>query len=117
MGNEQNKLDMWLVTNQKNFPAEKMPLIQEKLAQMPEEKHNLLYAVEMKDPMTILLVSIFLGILGVDRFMLGQIGLGILKLLTGGGFLLWAIIDDFTALGRAREYNFNNLMQTIGQFG
>lgn len=40
-----------------------------------------------------LLLSIFLGTLGIDRFYLGKIGTGIVKLLTGGGFGIWWIID------------------------
>ena len=49
-----------------------------------EEKRSLVVA---------LLLSILLGGLGIDRFYLGYIGLGILKLLTGGGCGIWWIID------------------------
>ena len=40
-----------------------------------------------------LVLSILVGSLGVDRFMMGQIGLGILKLITAGGCGIWWLID------------------------
>jgi len=42
---------------------------------------------------TVLLLSIFLGGLGVHRFYVGKTGSGIAMLLTGGGCGVWAIID------------------------
>lgn len=40
-----------------------------------------------------LLMSIFFGEIGVDRFIMGHVGLGILKLLTLGGFGVWWLVD------------------------
>jgi len=44
------------------------------------------------------------GIIGVDRFMRGQIGLGIFKLLTVGFFGLWFLVDWVTALTKLGKY-------------
>ena len=46
-----------------------------------------------KNKLTAILLSIFTGGLGIDRFYLGYTGLGVVKLLTAGGFGIWVIID------------------------
>src|ERR1700722_8654223 len=50
-------------------------------------------ADQPKDFLVALLLSIFVGSLGVDRFYMGYTGLGILKLITLGGCGIWYVID------------------------
>lgn len=110
---DQQKIDMYIMTNQKYFPAEKIMYLKDKLRTMDEEKFSLVSTVEMKDPTTLLLVSLFLGTLGVDRFMLGDTGMGILKLLTCGVCGIMTIVDWFTVSNKTKELNFNKIMSLI----
>jgi TM2 domain-containing membrane protein YozV len=50
--------------------------------------------------------------MGIDRFMIGDVGLGIGKLLTCGGLGIWTIIDWFMIQKSTREKN----MQKIQMF-
>lgn len=107
------KVDMYVLTNQKYFPAEKIIFLKQKLMEVDDAKFTLASSVEFKDPTTILLVSLFLGSFGVDRFMLGETGMGILKLLTGGVCGILTIVDWFSVQKKAKERNFNNLMMIL----
>jgi len=53
-----------------------------------------------------LIMSILFGEIGVDRFIMGHIGLGILKLLTFGGFGIWWLIDVILI---ATKHKFENI--------
>ena len=61
-----------------------------------------------------LVISLFGGSLGIDRFMLGQGGLGIGKLLTCGGCGIWSIVDWFLIMDATRQSNAQKLFAVIG---
>ncbi len=107
------RVDMFIMSNQKYLPPEKIGYVRDKLLSVDESRFPLITSVEMKDPTTMLLVSIFLGSLGVDRFMMGDTAMGVLKLLTLGVCGILTIIDWFSVSKKTKEMNYSALMAVI----
>lgn len=59
----------------------------------------------LKNPLQIFLVTFFFGWLGIDRFLMGDIGMGVFKFFTCGGFFIVNIIDLFKLPKRIKEEN------------
>jgi TM2 domain-containing membrane protein YozV len=78
-----------------------------------ESKWPILSTIELKDPTTILIVSILAGSLGIDRFLIGDTGMGIGKLLTCGGLGIWALVDWFLIMGATKEKNMEKIRQFL----
>ena len=106
---EKSKIDLYLTTNAKYFEPTAIPIIRQKMENASEDTLLTLQATELKDPTTVLLISIFLGTLGIDRFMIGDIGMGILKLLTGGLCGILTIIDWFTISKKTKQINLSKV--------
>ena len=102
---ELQKVDLFIMTNAKFFEAHHLGWIREQLIQVDDSKWPALQMQQFKDPTTYLIVSLLGGQLGIDRFMLGDTGLGVGKLLTCGGLGIWTIIDWFMIMPATREKN------------
>ena len=109
----QEKIDSFIMANAKYFPSENIYMLRDKLEKMSDDKAYVLNSIELKDPTTMLLISLFLGGLGVDRFMLGDTGMGVLKLLTGGLCGIMMLIDWFGITKKTKEANLNKIMALI----
>jgi hypothetical protein len=69
-----------------------------------------------KDPGTVLIMSVLFGVWGIDRFMLGDTSMGMVKLFTFGGCGVLALVDWFTTKGRTNDFNrsrANEIAQSI----
>ena len=107
------KVDMYIATNAKYFESYLIPQIHDMLSKADDSKFLQIQAANLKDPTNILIISIFGGHLGIDRFMLGDTGMGIAKLLTCGGLGIWTLVDLFLIMGRTREVNFANFQRML----
>ena len=79
---------LWLLAVAAVTPFERLSLASE-----PEKEARVQNAPPTKSKLTAILFAIFFGGLGVDRFYLGYTLLGVIKLLTMGGFGIWTIVD------------------------
>ena len=110
---EQQKIQMFIMSQGSNLPAEKLPYIRERLQEVDDSKWPMLLSIQFKNPVIVLVLSIFLGSYGVDRFYLGDTGMGIGKLLTCGGCGIWTIIDWFLITNATKEKNFELLQRYL----
>jgi hypothetical protein len=110
---ESNRVDMFLMTNGRYFQSNQVPYIRERLLQVDDSRFIQLQSVNLKDPTTSLIVSLLAGSLGIDRFIIGDTGLGIGKLLTCGGLGIWAIVDWFLIMDRTRQVNMEKLQAVL----
>ncbi len=106
----EERIEVFMATMSGKFPAEKMMMVRDRLKEMDEAKFCAAQAMAYRDPTIMLVVSLLAGTLGIDRFLVGDIGLGILKLLTAGCCGVFTIIDWFLIMNRTKETNFEKFM-------
>ena len=112
---DKNKVDMFLMTNARYFPTNQVMLVKQKLEQMNEDKFVMLQSINFKDATSTVLFGVLLG---ADRIYLGEIGVGILKIILMFlvvGLIRW-LIDLFTLTKRTHDYNMNEFVKTTMLF-
>ena len=102
-----------MMMNAKYFESHHLNAVRERLIQLDDSRWSSVQMVQFKEPTTSLIISILIGHLGIDRFYIGDTGLGIGKLLTCGGLGIWTIIDWFLIMGATREKNMEMLQQVL----
>jgi hypothetical protein len=107
---EAQKVDMYIMSNAKFFNSNDVLTIKDRLLELDDSKWTLIQTVALKDPTTSLIVSLLAGQLGIDRFMIGDTGKGVGKLLTCGGFGIWTIVDWFSIQSATRKKNMEKLL-------
>ena len=107
---EEESVNAYLETKNGYFPPEYYPSIRSHLIENTNIRVSDLMNLNLKNPTTLLVASIFGGELGIDRFLLNDSGAGVGKLLTGGGLGVWWLVDIFKIQDDTRRYNYQQIM-------
>jgi len=99
-----------ILTSIPSLEGDELLIVQETIKELnDDQKKNfvMLYQGRRKDPQTILLCTLlgFIVVAGVQRFMLGQMGMGILYLFTGGLCVIGTIVDLVNYKKLTLEFN------------
>ena len=109
-----DKVQTTLMMYKDKIPSEKVIVLKNYLEKASDEKGDSLALCKTYNSILTLIFSIFLGWLGVDRFYIGDIGLGVCKLLFGWlTFGIWPFIDIFMSYRKAKEKNLQNLIMCL----
>ncbi len=106
------QIDNILMVNAGKFSPEAIETLRERL-QNADQTTAMMAFSNLRGTDLMLVISVLVGSLGVDRFMLDDIVLGLLKLFTAGGCGIWTIIDWFTIGDRTRQYNTQKLLSML----
>lgn len=110
---QSEKANQFILVNARFFDPNDIPTIQTALEDLSEEKYFAVQILNYKDPTMMLILSILVGFIGIDRFMLEQTTLGVLKLITFGGCGIWTLIDWFLIMDETKKYNKTKFLQTV----
>lgn len=103
----------FITENQKRFHTVDMLQIRENLSNLTDQQLLILNGTDFKDPTISLILSVLVGGLGVDRFYIGDVGLGVAKLITCGGLGVWWIVDLFLIQKKTKDNNAEDYSETM----
>ncbi|MDE5782986.1 MAG: TM2 domain-containing protein [Prevotella sp.] len=118
---EQKQADQLLMINSSKLAPEFIETIRTRLVDLEYTQAAILFS-NLKDPTTALILSVVVGTLGIDRFYIGDIGMGVGKLLVGiivgtiscgTLFWVWWLIDIFLISNATRKKNSEALLQSL----
>ena len=104
------KVEMYILSHKNYFPSNKLIYLKTKMLNLDEKEFDLIYFTKLKSPDLIFLVSVFFGVFGIDRFMIKDIAIAILKLFTFSLCLTLWFYDLFTIAERVKKINFETII-------
>ena len=111
---EQHLVTQVLFALKDKIPSNKVLELKKLLDRAPNSAFNKISNIKFKSVTITYLLAAFLGGFGADRFYIGDIGLGVAKLLLGWATLgIWPLVDIFMTYKKCKEVNFNIILDIL----
>ena len=110
---EQQQVEQLIAIYGNKLPIESIFTVREKLLSMDYNTASIILA-KANDLMISIILSIIVGSWGIDRIYIGDVGLGIIKLLTCGGCGIWWLIDLFLIMDATKRKNLLQITEIYG---
>ena len=101
------RINYFLSGNAGKFDMAMVPEMKLQMERMDETQWAILNGTSFMDTTLILVIAIFFG---WERFFIGDVAMGVLKVITCYGLGVWWLVDIFTAVRRTQEYNYQKFM-------
>ena len=106
-------VEAFIVTNVKILDPSTLYIVKRKLLALHYIKSERIKSISFKYPMFALIISLLFGVFEVDRLYIGNISLGILKLITLEGFGVWVIVYWFLIMRATRKANSKRILRGL----
>lgn len=112
-GRKEAAINMFLMINQKYFKVSDAAMVRVYLEKLSTEQIQMMMNLNFINPTTNTIISVLVGELGIDRFVLGQVGWGILKLVSQFFVVgvIWDIVDWFRISGLTKKHNMEKFLK------
>lgn len=113
---DRKTIENFLLANAGCFEEGDVARIAQGLEMVPDSAAIEILGSEFKKPTFAQVFSVIGGHIGLDRFYLGQTTLGVIKLVTCGGFGIWTLVDLFIIMNAARSCNADRIVWLINTY-
>lgn len=112
--------DGYILANAKFLPKEVIPSLHAALENLTPESQLVLAGIKFNDPSLGMVLSIFFGVFGVDRFYNGNVWLGLGKVVAtffsyGIAGAIWTFVDWFFIVKAIRKKNLQKLIRILAE--
>ena len=111
---EELKADMLMLKFADKIQKDKAVILRSQLSNADDTAFSRVAMIQTYNPLLTLILSMAFGLIGVDRFYVGDVGLGVCKLLFGWvTFFIWPLVDIYFCYQKEKKKNLSKINEAL----